>query len=167
MTPASAALSVDCGTTLVVMELSIEVKHACALEPRAALVFVLGAHQSALFPSTWPVPGVVGQEGDDFRHGSIGHAERTLLLSDGTSSRERLLHRGPDSFSYEGSGFTGVFRFLVARTASTWSVQAAGGGSEVTWRYVFEPLALRTPLVRAILPSWQRSMTLGLESLLS
>jgi hypothetical protein len=144
--------------------LELEVVRLVRGDPVPLLARAMSAPQRDLFPGSWPVPAVVGQAGADFPQAQVG-ATRTVFLSDATSSQEELLVHERESFSYRGSGFTGVFRLLVSTTTSTWSVRESPEGALVVWRYCFHPLRGRRALLRLVLPAWRRSMSAGMRSL--
>lgn len=85
-----------------------------------------------------PIPAVVGTQaltGPWSRTGS----ERTVLLSDGNTARERVLvWERPARFEYQLDSLTGRFGRLFDHAFGSWTFAATGDGrSRLRWTYTF------------------------------
>ncbi len=85
-----------------------------------------------------PIPGVSGTRelsGPWNRPGS----ERTVVLSDGNTARERvLIWERPNRFEYRVGRLSGCFGRLFDHAIGSWSFAATGTGqSRLRWTYTF------------------------------
>jgi hypothetical protein len=85
-----------------------------------------------------PIPGVTGTRdltGPWNRPGS----ERTVLLSDGNTARERVLvWERPTRFEYQVDHLSGLFGRLFDHAVGSWTFAATGAGkSRLRWTYTF------------------------------
>jgi hypothetical protein len=110
-----------------------------------------------IFERFGPMPGVVGTREQTGEWDHVG-ATRVVELGDGSEARERITaHAAPSHFAYRVSGFTGPVRLLVEYADGAWWFSAApGGGTQIRWTYVFQPLAWRGWLAHAaVAPVWR------------
>jgi len=94
-----------------------------------------------------PVKEVRGQTGE---WGTPGQT-RTVALTGGGGFREELTSVDPpQSFGYRLTDITGPMALLAGHVDGNWSFTPAGGGTEVTWRWVLHP---KSPLTSWLLPA--------------
>jgi hypothetical protein len=95
------------------------------------------------------IPPVTKTEGDD-PWGTPGQT-RVVTTADGGQMREELLTaEPPNRFTYRLTDVQGPLRRLIDSIDGTWSFEAVGSGSRVTWTWVVHPTT--SPLVRPGIP---------------
>lgn len=95
-----------------------------------------------------PLPPIKGTTQDGVW--STAGQVRTVHLADGGSMREHLVDVDPpNSFSYELTEVTGPMKPIAARVDGTWSFEAVGSGSRITWTWTIHPAGR---LGRVVLP---------------
>jgi polyketide cyclase/dehydrase/lipid transport protein len=107
-----------------------------------------------------PIPAVTGTRDLTGPWDTPG-SERTVVLGDGNTARERVLvWERPSRFSYEVGRITGAFGSLVDHAVGEWRFEASGGGSSFVWTYTFHPCrAWARPLLAvAARTAWARYM---------
>jgi len=95
---------------------------------------------------------------------------RTLLGADGSELSERITALDPPRrHTYELSGFTPPFSWLVRVGVADWTVRDAGDGVDVTWSYRFTlSHALAWPVAAPLLAIFMRgAMTRCLDAIAS
>lgn len=108
-----------------------------------------------------PVPAVV-ETRDLTGPWDVPGSERTVVLGDGSTARERLLvWERPRLFEYRVDRFTSPLGRLVDHATGRWEFEETPGGSSFRWTYAFEPrrrlaIPLLTVFVRA---AWARYMS--------
>lgn len=84
-----------------------------------------------------PVPGVAGTR-DLTGPWNIPGSERTVLLEDGSTARERVLQwERPVRFSYRVDRLTNPLGRFVQCAVGEWEFSAARQGSAFCWTYTF------------------------------
>ncbi len=79
---------------------------------------------------------------------------RTIRTADGGSMRETLLQMDrPHSFAYQIGGIKGPMMALAASAEGTWSFEAAGTGTKVTWSWT---VRAATAASRLAMPAFGR-----------
>lgn len=95
-----------------------------------------------------PLPPIrrVDQSGDWTTAGQT----RTIVLADGGTMLETLVTvEAPHRFSYRLTDLTGPLKPLVVAVDGEWLFQAAGTGTEITWRWTLHP---RSRVAAAVMP---------------
>lgn len=148
-----------------------------AVPAQLAFDRVVPRDDSTLFTGYLVLPAVTGVRGATGPWNVVGQ-ERTVLLSDGGSFRERITrYDRPDRpeaegrFDYAVDRFTGILSLLVSDAEARWRYRPAPGadgpdgldpdaaGSVIEWSYGYRPLPGRTFLVRRVIgPIWMRYM---------
>ena len=93
---------------------------------------------------------------------------RTVQLSDGSEAQEHLTaYAVPFSFAYTVTPRTGPLSLLVGHARGVWwFLPASQGGTEIWWRYEFQPRsAWAWPVLLAVAALWERYMTRALTLL--
>jgi Polyketide cyclase / dehydrase and lipid transport len=88
-------------------------------------------------------------------------SERTVVLGDGHTVRERvLIWQRPRLFEYVVDEFTGPFGRLADHAIGTWRFQPTPAGSQFRWTYSFQPRGLTSAalLVVVVRTAWTRYM---------
>jgi hypothetical protein len=107
-----------------------------------------------------PVPGVVGTR-DLIGPWTTPGSERTVVLDDHSTARERLLvWERPRRFEYVVDRFTSPLGRLVDHASGTWEFDNRGSGSAFSWTYSFHPsrFAALVPLQVMVRTAWARYM---------
>jgi Polyketide cyclase / dehydrase and lipid transport len=107
-----------------------------------------------------PVPGVVGTSGLTGPWDTPG-SERTVLLADGGTARERVLAwERPWRFEYRVDRFTNPLGRLADHAIGSWEFAETARGSSFRWTYAFTPRGrLAAPLLSAFVrTAWARYM---------
>ncbi len=107
-----------------------------------------------------PIPAVTGTREVTGPWDAPG-SERTVLLEDGSTARERVLvWERPRRFEYRVDRFTGPFGRLVHHAVGAWDFTITERGSSFRWTYSFEgrgrPAAILLGLFVRI--AWARYM---------
>ena len=131
------------------------VRGRLAESPAAAYDRFVAVDLPALLTGYGPLPGVAAVTDPAGPWGKRG-AERTVVLTDGNTARERVLTAdrpaaadGPGRFAYRVTDSTNALRLLAARADGEWRFDPNGrGGTAVTWAYRFRPL---TPVTVPVL----------------
>lgn len=119
--------------------LSATVKAAQA----AAFEYIVPIDLASIFTGYGPLPAVIGIQNQIGAWDAAGQT-RTVLLSDGSSSQERLTkYQPPRYFSYTISNFTGALRFLTTSAEGEWWFSGSSSGqTHIKWRYAFKARSL-------------------------
>lgn len=107
-----------------------------------------------------PVPAVVGTR-DLTGPWTMPGSERTVLLDDGSSARERLLvWERPRRFEYVVDRVSGPLGRFVHHAIGAWEFDDLAGGSSFRWTYSFHPrgLAGAAALQVVVRTAWARYM---------
>ena len=107
-----------------------------------------------------PIPAVVGTR-DLTGPWSTPGSERTVLLDDGSTARERLtLWERPRRFEYVVDRFTSPLGRLVDHASGAWEFDDGGAQSSFRWTYSFHPrsFAAMVPLQLVVRTAWARYM---------
>ncbi|QJU53853.1 SRPBCC family protein [Herbiconiux sp. KACC 21604] len=143
-----------------------------AVSSQLAFDRVVPRDDSTLFTGYLVLPAVAGVRGATGPWNVVGQ-ERTVLLSDGGSFRERITRYdrpdepdGEGRFDYAVDRFTGILSLVVSDAVASWRYRpgtGAGGstaaGSVIEWSYGYRPLPGRRFLVRRVIgPLWMRYM---------
>jgi hypothetical protein len=107
-----------------------------------------------------PIPAVVGTR-DLTGPWSVPGSERTVVLDDGSTARERLLvWERPRRFEYAVDRFTSPLGRLVDQAAGAWEFEGDGTESSFRWTYSFHArsLAASVPLGLVVHTAWARYM---------
>jgi Polyketide cyclase / dehydrase and lipid transport len=107
-----------------------------------------------------PIPGVTGTRALTGPWDAPG-SERTVLLADGSTARERVVvWERPRRFEYRVDRFTSPLGRLADQATGRWEFSPSAGGSSFRWTYVFEPRGrLAAPLLRMFAATaWARYM---------
>ena len=107
-----------------------------------------------------PIPGVVGTRELTGPWTTPG-SERTVVLEDGSTARERLvLWERPHRFEYVVDRFTSPLGRFVDRATGAWQFAEHGTGSSFRWTYTFHArnLAASIPLRLMVRSAWARYM---------
>jgi hypothetical protein len=107
-----------------------------------------------------PIPGVVGTRELTGPWTTPG-SERTVVLEDGSTARERLTRwERPERFEYVVDRFTSPIGRLVEHASGAWEFDDRGAGSSFRWIYSFHPQSFATSLPLQILvrTAWARYM---------
>lgn len=107
-----------------------------------------------------PIPAVLGTRDLSGPWDTPG-SERTILLGDGSTARERVLRwERPRLFEYRVDRFTSPLGRLVDHAVGLWEFAASERGSSFRWTYTFEPRgSFSTVLLGAFVPTaWARYM---------
>jgi len=84
-----------------------------------------------------PIVEVTGQEGE---WGSAVGQTRTIKMSDGGNMLETLtVIDQPNRFGYSIGNVKGMLKLLVVAASGTWSFEADGAGTRVTWSWEVTP----------------------------
>lgn len=111
-----------------------------------------------------PVSGVRGQAG---AWGDGVGQTRTIVLADGGTMRETLVHlERPSRFAYSIDRITGPMKPLVGSAQGAWTFEPAGTGTRVTWSWDVEAAnAVGARLMPVFARLWQGFARQGLEQL--
>lgn len=108
-----------------------------------------------------PIPAVVGTRDLSGPWDTPG-SERTVVLGDGTTARERVLAwERPVLFEYRVDSFTNPLGRLAGYATGAWELSSTGPASSAfRWTYTFHPRsALATTALRAfVATAWARYM---------
>lgn len=107
-----------------------------------------------------PIPAVVGTR-DLTGPWTTPGSERTVVLDDGSSARERLtLWERPERFEYVVDRFTSPLGRLVDHATGAWDFDDRGTASSFRWTYSFHPrsFAASLPLQLVVRTAWARYM---------
>jgi Polyketide cyclase / dehydrase and lipid transport len=107
-----------------------------------------------------PIPGVAGTRDNTGPWDQPG-SERTVVLEDGNTGRERVLDWvRPSRFEYRVDAFTGAFGRVVDHAIGSWEFTDTGRGSAFRWTYTFTARGLvGAALLAAGVPlAWARYM---------
>jgi hypothetical protein len=91
---------------------------------------------TSIFTGYGPLPAVIGTRDQSGSWDAPGQT-RTVLLSDGSTARERLnRYRAPIHFSYTVSHFTGILRHIAeSADGEWWFTEVTPGRITIKWRY--------------------------------
>jgi Polyketide cyclase / dehydrase and lipid transport len=103
-----------------------------------------------------PIPAIRSVDGPASPWGETGQA-RTLHLKGGGSLREELTRVDrPGVFGYTITDVKGPMKALASRIDGSWSFDADGAGTRVTWRWTMYPRSSgMAPIVRAFARIWR------------
>jgi hypothetical protein len=107
-----------------------------------------------------PVPAVVGTR-DLTGPWTEPGSERTVVLDDGSTARERLtLWERPRRFEYVVDRFSSPLGRLIDHATGAWEFDNRGSASSFRWMYSFHPrsVAAMVPLQLLIRTAWARYM---------
>ena len=107
-----------------------------------------------------PIPAVAGTRDLTGPWDTPG-SERTVVLSDGNSARERVLvWERPSGFGYRVDRLTGTFGAFVHHAVGQWRFAAEPAGSSFVWTYTFHPARRWARPVLALMArtAWARYM---------
>lgn len=107
-----------------------------------------------------PIPGVVGTR-DLTGPWTTPGSERTVVLEDGSTARERLvLWERPRRFEYLVDRFTSPLGRFVDHATGAWEFTDHGTESSFRWTYAFDARnrAARFPLQLVVRTAWARYM---------
>lgn len=107
-----------------------------------------------------PIPGAVGTR-DLTGPWSTPGSERTVMLEDGSSARERVVvWERPRRFEYSVDRFTSPLGRLVDHATGAWEFEELETGSSFRWTYSFHArsLAASVPLQFVVRTAWARYM---------
>ena len=107
-----------------------------------------------------PIPAVAGTSGLTGPWNTPG-SERTILLADGSTARERVLAwERPRRFEYRVDGFTSPLGRLADHATGYWEFTETARGSSFRWTYAFEARGrLVAPLLSMFVrTAWARYM---------
>jgi Polyketide cyclase / dehydrase and lipid transport len=108
-----------------------------------------------------PIPGVVGMRDLNGPWDTPG-SERTVVLGDGSTARERvLMWERPTLFEYRVDRLTGPFGRLVDHAIGSWVFASAGeGASSFSWTYTFHARGLAAGAILGVVAktAWARYM---------
>jgi len=100
-----------------------------------------------------PIPSIRSVEGPGSAWGEVGQA-RTVHLKGGGSLREELTRVDrPDGFGYTITEVAGPMKPLASRIDGTWSFDADGAGTRITWQWTLYPTS---GFVAPVLPFFAR-----------
>jgi hypothetical protein len=88
-------------------------------------------------------------------------SERTVVLDDGHTARERvLIWQRPRLYEYLVDELTGPFGRLVDHAVGTWRFASTASGSQFRWTYSFQPRGAVAvgPLIVVVRTAWERYM---------
>jgi hypothetical protein len=145
---------------------SATVETVLPLQPAAAFAYIVPIDLPGIFTGYGPLPAVIGTRDQSGAWDGVGQS-RTVLLSDGSSARERLTGYDPPRwFGYTVGDFSGSLRFLATSAEGEWwFTPAPGGATGIRWRYTFHARSwLGAPvlgLVAGLL--WRRYMRKALD----
>ncbi len=109
-----------------------------------------------------PVPGVAGTRDLTGPWDTPG-SERTVLLADGSTARERVLRwERPSRFAYRVDRLTSPLGHFVQYAVGDWEFSATDQGSAFRWTYTFYPSGrvpalVLTPMVAAFWAGYMRA----------
>jgi hypothetical protein len=107
-----------------------------------------------------PIPAVLGTR-DLSGPWTTPGSERTVVLDDGSTARERLtLWERPARFEYRVDQFTSPLGRLVDHATGAWEFDERGTASSFRWTYSFHPrsVAASLPLHVVVRTAWARYM---------
>lgn len=107
-----------------------------------------------------PVPAVIGTR-DLTGPWTTPGSERTVVLDDQSTARERLLvWERPRRFQYVVDRFTSPLGRLVNHASGAWEFDKRGNGSAFSWTYSFHPrrVTALVPLQVMVRTAWARYM---------
>ncbi len=107
-----------------------------------------------------PIPAVIGTRDLTGPWNEPG-SQRTVLLEDGNSARERVLvWQRPWQFEYRVDQITGPLGRLVDHASGRWDFVATEQGSRFRWTYAFRPRSrVATPALTVLAKTaWARYM---------
>jgi Polyketide cyclase / dehydrase and lipid transport len=117
-----------------------------------------------------PLPPVVATVGGG-TWGTVGQT-RVVKTADGGQMQEELTTVDPPSaFGYELTDIQGPMRRLVGSIDGTWTFDAVGSGSRITWTWVVHPTTspaatLALPVIKRVWQGYARQALDRLEALL-
>jgi uncharacterized protein YndB with AHSA1/START domain len=125
--------------------------------PERVFEYVLPVDLSTVIKRWGPLPGVKGTRDQTGEWDHVG-ATRTVLLEDGSSSREELTaYNPPHHFGYtlKLGPPTSV---LASEAAGTWWFRPTDdGGTEIEWAWALAPQPGLGPVISGVLaPMWER-----------
>jgi polyketide cyclase/dehydrase/lipid transport protein len=88
-------------------------------------------------------------------------SERTVVLADGSTARERVIAwERPEQFEYRVDRFTNPLGRMVDHALGTWSFSPTDSGSRFAWTYTFHARGLATAALLTVFvrTAWARYM---------
>jgi len=107
-----------------------------------------------------PIPAVVGTRDLTGPWNTPG-SERTVVLGDGSTARERVVAwERPERFEYAVDRFTSPLGRLIDHATGAWEFDDRGTASSFRWTYSFFPrsFAASLPLHLVVRTAWARYM---------
>ncbi len=97
---------------------------------------------ASIFTGYGPLPAVISTENQTGDWNGENQT-RTVVLSDGSSAREKLIrYDHPNYFSYTVGAFTGFLGIVAASANGEWWFDSASSGkTHIKWRYTFHARA--------------------------
>ncbi|WP_248583637.1 SRPBCC family protein [Nocardioides sp. InS609-2] len=119
----------------------LEYSRTYPVDPERAYDWILPIPLEQIFARRYgPLPPIKGTDIDGGGVWGTAGQTRTIRLADGGTMRESLTRVDrPWSFGYRIDNVTGPMRPLVATLDGLWSVEPAGNGARVTWRWTVQP----------------------------
>lgn len=129
------------------MALELSSSRIYPVSPETAYDACLGMSLPQFLARRFAALPAVREVRDQHAWASVGDT-RTIVLADGTTSRETLTALEPHQFfTYRLDQLTGPLKLLAADVRGRFSFEPTGSGAQVTWSWSVDPTRLGAPIM--------------------